>query len=91
MVCNSNRSEKIVKVLKSNIIAHGVPRQIRVEQGTIFMSKEVRTFCHKEVIEILTSQVNDHRATGCVERTNGSLKKSVLTYAREKKPEPLEL
>ena len=49
------------------------------------MSKEVRTFCHEEGIEILTSPVNDHRATGCVERTIGSLKNSVLTYAREEK------
>ena len=54
------------------------------------MSKEVRTFCHKEGIEILTSPVNDHRATGCVERTIGSIKNSVLTYAREENSEPLD-
>ena len=28
VVCNSNRSDKIVKLLKSYIIANGVPRQI---------------------------------------------------------------
>ena len=83
MACNSNRSDKIVKFLKSYIIAHRVPRQIRVDQGTNFMSKEVRPFCHKKGIEILISPGNDHRATGCVERTIGSLKNSVLTYARE--------
>ena len=49
-----------------------------------------RAFCHKEGIEILTSPVNDHRATGCVEPTIGSIKNSVLTYAREEKPEPLD-
>ena len=54
------------------------------------MSKEVRTFCHEEGIEILTSPVNDHRATGCVERTIGSIKNSVLTYARGEKSKPLE-
>ena len=54
------------------------------------MSKEVRGFCHKEGIEMLTTPVNDHRATGCVERTIGSIKNSVLTYAREEKPEPLD-
>ena len=90
MVCNSNRSDKIVKFLKAPIIAHGVPLQIRVDQGTNLMSKEVRAFCHKEGIEMLTSPVNDHRATGCVERTIGSIKNSVLTYAREEKPEPLD-
>ena len=54
------------------------------------MSKEVRSFCHKEGIEMLISPVKDHRATGCVERTIGRIKKSVLTYAREDKPEPLD-
>ena len=90
MVCNSNRSDKIIKLLKADIVAHGVPRQIRVDQGTNFMSKEVRSFCHKEGIEMLISPVNDHRATGCFERMIGSIKSSVLTYAREDKPEPLD-
>ena len=40
MVCNSNRSDKIVKFLKAYIHAHGVPRQIRVDHGTNFMSSE---------------------------------------------------
>ena len=90
MVCNSNRSDKILKFLKAYIIAHGVPRQLRVDKGTNFMSKEVRAFCHEQGIEILISPVNDHRATVCVERTIGSIKNSLLTYAREDKPEPLD-
>ena len=90
MVCNSNRSDKIVKFLNAYFIAHGVPRQIRVDQGTNFMSKEIRAFCHKQGIEILISPVNYHRATGCVERTIGIIRNSVLTYAREDKPKPLD-
>ena len=54
------------------------------------MSNDVRKFCHQEGIEIITSLVNDHRATGCVERTIGSPKNSILTYAREQKSEILE-
>ena len=90
MVCKLNRSDKTVEFLKAYIIAHGVPRQIRVDQGTNFMSKEVRAFCHKQGIEMLISPVNEHRATGCVERTIGSINSSVLTYAREDKPEHLD-
>ena len=60
------------------------------DQGTNFMSKEVRAFCHEQGIEILISPVNDHRATRCVERTIDSIKNSVLTYVREDKPEPLD-
>ena len=54
------------------------------------MSEEVRAFCHKQGIEILISPVNDHRATGCVERKIGSINSSVLTYAWEDKPERLD-
>ena len=54
------------------------------------MSNEIKAFCNGEGIEIIKLPVNDHRATGCVERTIGSLKNSILTFAQEKNPEPLE-
>ena len=90
MVCGNNRSDKILKFLKCYITNHGVPRKIHVDQGTSFMSNEIKAFCNGEGIEIIKSPVNDHRATGCVERTTGSLKNSILTFAQEKNPEPLE-
>ena len=90
MVCGNNRSDKILKFLKSYITNHGVPRKIHVDQGTSFMSNEIKAFCNWEGIEIIKSPVNDHRATGCVERTIGSLKNSILTFAQEKHTEPLE-
>ena len=61
-----------------------------MDQGTSFISYEVKTFCNAEGNENVRSPVNDHRVTGCVERTIGSVKKSILLYAREKNPEPLE-
>ena len=54
------------------------------------MSNEVQIFCNGEGIEITKSPVNDHWATECVERTIGSLKNSILTFAQEKHPELLE-
>ena len=90
MVCGNNRSDKILKFLKCYITNHGVPRKIHVDQGTSFMSNEIKAFRNGEGIEIIKSPVNDHRATGCVERTIGSLKISILTFAQEKNPEPLE-
>ena len=59
-----------------------------MDQGTNFMSQELKTFCNSEGIEIMQSPVNDHRATGCVKRTIGSLKNSILTYAQEEKWNP---
>ena len=90
MVCGNNRSDKILKFLKIYIKNHGVPGKIHVNQGTSFLSNEIKAFCNREGIEIIKSPVNDHRATGCVERTIGSLKNSILTFAQEKNPEPLE-
>ena len=81
MVCGNNRSDKILKFLKSYITNHGVPRKIHVDQGTSFMSNEIKAFCNGEGIQIIKSPVNDHWATGCVERTIGSLKNSILLFA----------
>ena len=90
MVCGNNRSDKIMKFLKSYKTNHGVPRKVHVYQGTSFMSNENKLFCKGEGIEIIKSPVNDHRATGCVGRTIGSLKNSILTFVQEKHPESLE-
>ena len=49
-------------------------------------------FCNNKGIEIIYSPVNEHRASGCVNRTIGSLKIFFLTYAKEKNhgnPEPM--
>ena len=86
MVCGNNRSDKILKFLKSYITNHGVLRKIHVDHGTSFMSNEIKAFCNGEGIEIIKSPVNDHRATGCVERTIGSLKNSILP--KKKIPNP---
>ena len=53
------------------------------------MSNDVIRFRNTEGIEIVKSTVNDHRATECVERTIGSLKNKILTYAKEENPEAL--
>ena len=55
-----------------------------MDQGSSFTSRAVKSFCNSEIIEIVYYPVNDHRATGCVERTISSLKNFVLTYAKEK-------
>ena len=90
MVCNTNRSNKILKFLKQCKNNHGMPRRIHVEQGKNFTSKNVKAFCNAEGVEIVQSPLNDLRVTGFVERAIGSLKNSILTCAREKQPEPLE-
>ena len=60
-----------------------MPRKFHADQGTNFKSKDVKNFCNSVGIEIIQLPVNDHRVTGCVELTIGSLENSGLSYARE--------
>ena len=90
MICGNKKSDKVLKFMKQYISQHGVPRKIFMDQGSSFTSKAVESFCNSEGVEILYSPVNDHRATGCVECTIGSLRNFVLTYAKEKDSGNLE-
>ena len=87
MVTTTNTSDKVLKFLDKYITQHGVPRKIHVDQGSCFTSNKFKSFCN---IELVYSPVNDHRGTGSLERTIGSLKKFVLTYASEKEHKSLE-
>ena len=90
MVTTTNTSDKVLKFIGKNITQHGVPRKIHVDQGSYFTSNELKSFCNSEGTELVYSPVNDHRGTGSVERTIGSLKNFVLTYASEKEHESLK-
>ena len=90
MICGNNKHDKVLKFIKQYIPHHGVPRKIFMDQGSSFTLKAVKSFCNSAAIEIVYSPVSGHRATGCVERTIGSLKNVVLTYAKEKDSGNLE-
>ena len=44
-----------------------------MDQATGFFSNEIQNFCNYEGIELIKSPVRNHRATGMVERTIGSI------------------
>ena len=90
MVSTTNTSDKVFKFLDKYITQHGAPRKIHVDQGSCFTSNKFKSFCNSEGIELMYSPVIDHRGTGSVERTIGSLKIFVLTYATEKEYKSLE-
>ena len=56
-----------------------------MDQATGFFSNEIQNFCNYEDIELIKSPVKDHRVTGTVERTIGSIKNYVPTYLQENK------
>ena len=84
-VCSSNKSKNVLKFLTKYINTHGHPRKLHMDQTTGFFSNEIQNFCNYEGIELIKSPVKDHRATGMVERTIGSIKNYVLTYLQENK------
>ena len=84
-VCSSNKSKNVLKFLRKYINTHGHPRKLHMDQATGFFSKEIQNLCNYEGIEFIKSPVRDHRATGMVERTIGSIKNYVLTYLQENK------
>ena len=51
-----------------------------MNRATGFFSIDIQNFCINEGIEFINSPVKDHRATGMVERSIGSIKNYVLTY-----------
>ena len=56
-----------------------------MDRATGFFSNEIQKFCNYERIELIKSPVKDHRATGMVKRTIGSLKNYILLYLQENK------
>ena len=90
MVTTTNTSDKVLKFLDKYITQHGVPRKIHADQGSCFTSNKFKSFYNSKGIELVYSPVNDHRGTGSVERTIGSLKNFVITYASEKEHKSLE-
>ena len=54
--------------LRKYIELHGVPRNIRSDQGTAFTTNNYFCFCANKNINIIYSPVDDHRGSGQVER-----------------------
>ena len=59
-----------------------------MNQAAGCFSKDILNFCNYEGIELIKSPVEDHRATGMVERTK---KNYVLTYVRENKNQKFKM
>ena len=83
---SKNKSDEVLKILKN----YGMPRKFFMDEGSSLTSTAIKLFCNSERTQISYTPFNDHRATSCVERTIGSLKSFVLTYAKEKEHGNLE-
>ena len=89
-ITSSTSAKSIINFLSKYIALHGIPRTIRKDQGSGFISKEVREFCHEHNIKVIFSPVGDHRATGLVEHLIRTIKERLLIMAQERPKPSLE-
>ena len=89
-ITSSTSTKSIINFLSKYIALHGIPRTIRTDQGSGFISKEVRTFCYEHNIKVIFSPMGDHRATGLVERLIRTIKERLLVIAQEHPKPSLE-
>ena len=65
---SSPTSDTVLHFLTEFIHMFGVPRRIRSNQGSAFVSGDLKHFCTRHNIRQVFSPVADHRGTGSVER-----------------------
>ena len=63
---------------------------MRTDQGSGFISKEIRKFCHEHNIKVIFSAVGDHRAPGLDERLIRTILERLLVMAQERPKPSLE-
>ena len=83
-ITSSTSAKSTVSFLSKYIALHGIPRTIRTDQGSGFISK-VREFCLEHNMKVIFSPVGDHRATGLVERLIRTIKKALSHGTRTPK------
>ena len=85
-ITSSASAKSIINFLSKYIALHGIPRTIRTDQGSSFISKEVR----EHNIKVIFRTVGDHRATGLVERLIRTIQERLLVMAQERPKPSLE-
>ena len=61
-------NEGFLEFLKHFIAQYGVPRKIRTDPGTVFVSEAFVQFCYQFGIQHVKCPVRDHRGNGKTER-----------------------
>ena len=61
-------NEKSVRSLNCYSSRYGIPKTIRADPGTVFVSDDFSKFCEQFGIKHITCPVRDHRGNGKIER-----------------------
>ena len=74
-----------MKFLRDYTYTHGIPRNIRLDQATFLVGKQVTNYCNENSINIIDAPVRDHRAIGLVERMIQTIKRRLSCMKAENK------
>ena len=82
-ICKNTNHDTVITFLREYINVYGVPKTIKSDNGSAFISKEYKSFCKEYNIIRKYGTTNLHTGTGLVERTIQSLKNLTKTNLEE--------
>ena len=82
-ICKNTNHDTVLTFLREYINVYGVPKTIKLDNGSAFISKEYKSFCKEYIIIRKYGTPNLHTGTGLVERTIQSLKNITKTNLEE--------
>ena len=65
---HSPTTRKVIEFLKQYFAQYGVPKKIRTDPGTVFVSEAFNQFCERFGINHVICPIGDHRGNGKIER-----------------------
>ena len=57
-----------MEFLTEYVARNGLPKSIRTDPGTVFLSKKIKTFWKEKFIDHIVCPVRDHRENGKMEK-----------------------
>ena len=82
-ICKNTNHDTVITFLRKYINVYGVPKTIKSDNGSAFISKEYKSFCKEYIIIRKYGTPNLHTGTGLVESTIQSLKNLTKTNLEE--------
>ena len=61
-------AQNFLKFLQENVLVHGIPRTIRLDQAECQIGQQSKAFCNQIDIQLIGAPIHDHRAIGLVEK-----------------------
>jgi len=59
MFLTNSTAEKVIEFLNEYIAKHGIPKRVRTDPGTVFLSKTFKQFCSEKYIEHIECPIRE--------------------------------